>query len=101
MLYPSSGVKKGEAFNPKNTISTVKHGGGNLMFWGYFSANGPGNLITVNGTMKKEHYMKIYNNNIRPSAEKLCLEKQWIFQHDNDPKHTVKNGEEIVRRQKH
>ncbi|KAK3523864.1 hypothetical protein QTP70_010508 [Hemibagrus guttatus] len=88
--------KKGEAFNPKNTIPTVKHGGGNRMFWGCFSAGGPGNLITVNGTMKKEQYIKILNNNnnnnnnIRQSAEKLGLGHQWTFQHDNDPKHTAK-----------
>ncbi|KAK3536481.1 hypothetical protein QTP86_013806 [Hemibagrus guttatus] len=85
--------KKGEgslAFNPKNTIPTVKHGGGNLMFWGCFSAGGPGNLITVNGTMKKEQYITILNNNIRQSAEKLGLGHQWTFQHDNDPKHTAK-----------
>ncbi|KAI4872969.1 hypothetical protein NFI96_023649 [Prochilodus magdalenae] len=82
--------KKGEAFNPKNTIPTVKHGGGNLMFWGCFSANGPGNLIAVNGTMKKEQYIKILNNNIRQSAEKLGLGNRWTFQHNNDPKHTAK-----------
>ena len=82
--------KKGEAFNPKNTIPTVKHGGGNLMFWWCFSANGPGNLITVNGIMKKEQCIKILNNNIRQSAEKLGLGYQWTFQHDNDPKHTAK-----------
>ncbi|KAK3557409.1 hypothetical protein QTP70_026653 [Hemibagrus guttatus] len=80
--------KKGEAFNPKNTIPTVKHGGGNL-FWGCFSAGVPGNLITVNGTMKKEQYIKILNN-IRQSAEKLSLGHQWTFQNDNDPKHTAK-----------
>lgn len=82
--------KKGEAFNPKNTIPTVKHGGGNVIFWGCFSANGPGNLTTVNGIMKKEQYIKILNNNIQQSAEKLGLGHQWIFQHDNDPKHTAK-----------
>ncbi|KAK3558929.1 hypothetical protein QTP86_000006 [Hemibagrus guttatus] len=82
--------KKGEAFNPRNTISTVKHGGGNLMFWGCFLAGGPGNLITVNSTMKKEQYIKILNNNIRQSAEKLGLGNQWTFHHDNDPKHTAK-----------
>ncbi|KAK3557721.1 hypothetical protein QTP86_000322 [Hemibagrus guttatus] len=78
------------AFNHKNTIPTVKHGGGNLMSWGCFSASGPGNLITVNGTMKKEQYIKILNNNIRQFARKLGLGHQWTFQHDNDPKHTAK-----------
>ncbi|KAK3561467.1 hypothetical protein QTP86_003888 [Hemibagrus guttatus] len=54
------------------------------------AAGGPGNLITVNGTMKKEQYIKILNNNIRQSAEKLGLGHQWTFQHDNNPKHTAK-----------
>ncbi|KAI3363230.1 hypothetical protein L3Q82_011863, partial [Scortum barcoo] len=31
--------KKGGIFNPKNTVPTVKHGGGNLMLWGWFSAS--------------------------------------------------------------
>ncbi|KAK3568239.1 hypothetical protein QTP86_002003 [Hemibagrus guttatus] len=53
-------------------------------------AGGPGNLITVNGTMKKEQYIKILNNNIRQSAEELGLGHQWTFQPDNDPKHTAK-----------
>ncbi|KAK3531126.1 hypothetical protein QTP70_012493 [Hemibagrus guttatus] len=55
-----------------------------------FYAGGPGNLITVNGIMKKEQYIKILNNNIRQSAEKLGLGHQWTFQHNNDPKHTAK-----------
>ncbi|KAK3542955.1 hypothetical protein QTP70_007926 [Hemibagrus guttatus] len=53
------------------------------------AAGGPGSLIIVNSTMKKEQYIKILNN-IRQSAEKLGLGHQWTFQHDNDPKHTAK-----------
>ena len=32
--------KRNAEYNPKNTIPTVKHGGGNLMLWGCFSAKG-------------------------------------------------------------
>lgn len=34
--------------------------------------------------------MKILNNNIGQSAEKLGLWHQWTFQHNNEPNHTAK-----------
>ena len=82
--------KKGKAYNQKNTLPTVKHGGGSLMFWGSFSANGSGSLVKVDGIMKKEQYLKIIKENIRQNAEKLHLGSEWMLQQDNDPKHTAK-----------
>uniref|UniRef100_A0AAY4A4P4 Tc1-like transposase DDE domain-containing protein n=1 Tax=Denticeps clupeoides TaxID=299321 RepID=A0AAY4A4P4_9TELE len=37
--------KKNAELHPKNTIPTVKYGGGNIMLCGCFSAKGPGRLI--------------------------------------------------------
>ncbi|KAI3373402.1 hypothetical protein L3Q82_022007 [Scortum barcoo] len=42
--------------HPKNTIPTVKHGGGNIMLWGCFSAKGPGRLIRVKERMNGAMY---------------------------------------------
>ena len=60
--------KKGQAFNPSNTLPTVKHGGGNIMLRGCFSASGPGNLVKVNGIMKKEQYLEILEGNMAQTA---------------------------------
>ena len=43
--------KRNAEYNPKNTIPTVKHGGGNLMLWGCLSAKGTGRLQRIEGRM--------------------------------------------------
>lgn len=83
--------KKGEALLPKNTLPTVKHGGGCMMFWGCFSSNGTGKLIPIKGRMNSEDYIKILHDNLKPSATDLGLGRRFTFQQDNDPKHTSRN----------
>ena len=82
--------KKGEAYKPKNNVTIVKHGGGNIMLWGCFTSSGTRNLAQVQGIMKKEDYIRILEKNLKESAEKLQLTNDWKFQQDNYPKHTVK-----------
>ena len=82
--------QKNSAFHPKNTVPTVKLGGGSIMFWGYFSSAGPGGLEIIEGRMNSEMYRGILERCLLKSAEKLNLSRGWIFQQDNDPKHTAR-----------
>ena len=83
-------TKKWEAYKPNNTVPTVKHGGGNIMLWGCLSSSGTGNLVVVQGIMRKEDYIRILDENVKESAEKLQLGHNWKYQQDSDPKHTAK-----------
>lgn len=81
--------KKNTAMKEINLLPTVKHGGGNVMVWGCMAASGVGNLVFIESTMRKESYLKILQENLIPSVEKLGLTERWTFQQDNDPKHTA------------
>lgn len=59
------------------------------MLSGYFSKKGVEKVIKLDGVMTDIVYYNILNNKLLQSAEKLCLES-FIFQQDNDPKHTAK-----------
>ncbi|KAI4888479.1 hypothetical protein NFI96_001823 [Prochilodus magdalenae] len=80
--------------HPKNTIPTVKHGGGNIMLWGCFSAKGPGRLVRVHERMNGAMYCEILGANLLPSARAMKMKRGWVFQHDNDPKHTARATKE-------
>uniref|UniRef100_A0A8C5MF59 Tc1-like transposase DDE domain-containing protein n=1 Tax=Leptobrachium leishanense TaxID=445787 RepID=A0A8C5MF59_9ANUR len=85
-------LKRNEAYKEKNTIPTVKYGGGSMMFWGCFAASGTECLECVQGVLKSEDYQRILGRTGEPSVRKLGLRpRSWVFQQVNDPKHTSKS----------
>ncbi|KAK6306446.1 hypothetical protein J4Q44_G00233710 [Coregonus suidteri] len=90
--------KKKDEYNPKNTIPTVKHGGENIILWGCFSAKGTGRLHRIEGRMDGAMYREILANNFLPSVRALKMGRGWVFQHDNDPKHTARATKEWLRK---
>ena len=59
-----------------------------------FSAAGTGRLVRIDGTMNREKYSEILDENLLQSAQDLRLGQRFTFQHDNDPKHTAKTTQE-------
>jgi transposase len=90
--------EKNTEFHPKNTIPTVKHGGGNIMLWGCFSAQGTGQLHRIEGRMDGAMYREILSDHLLPSARALKMGRGWTFMQDNDPKHTAKATQEWLRK---
>lgn len=81
--------KKNTAMEPKNLVATVKHGGGSVMVWGAVAASGVGKLVFIEGNMDRYQYKSILEQNLKTSVDILNLGQSWIFQQDNDPKHTA------------
>lgn len=69
--------------------TSVKHGGGSVMVWGCFSGNGVGPLHEIDGIMDRFVYRDILQNVMYPYADEE-MPIRWVYQHDNDPKHTAK-----------
>lgn len=93
-IFSSDGFRKvwrqpGEPLKVNYLRPTVKHGGGSVLVWGCFSASGVGNLVFIDGIMDRFKYIDIIKNNLGASAKKLNMGTDYMFQQDNDPKHTA------------
>ncbi len=64
--------KKKDEYNPKNTIPTVKHWGGNIMRWGCFSAKGTRRPHRIEGRMDGAMYQQ------PPSLSKSIEDGSWL-----------------------
>jgi len=68
-------------------VPTVKYGDGSIMLWGCFSGHGTGDLLKIDGIMKKEDYKKILVRYAIFSGRRV-IGHGFVFQQDNDPKHS-------------
>lgn len=61
--------KKNDEYHPKNTIPTVKHGGGSIMLWGCFSAHGTGRLHCIKERMTGPCIARFWGTTSFPQLE--------------------------------
>jgi hypothetical protein len=55
------------------------------------SWNGPGYIVKIDETLDSQLYVQILKEDLKMSIKKWGFtKKQFIFQHDNDLKHTAK-----------
>jgi len=90
-------LKPNTAFQQKNLLLTVKHGGGSIMVWGNFALSGPGQHAVIDGTMNSGLYQKIIQENVMEYVSELRLYRKWVMQQDNNPKHTSKSTTEWLK----
>lgn len=82
----------GERGNPQTMTGTVKHDG-KINVSGGFTAFGVTPLVKIDGKMDRFQYKKILSKKLLPAAKQIFKQNEvedWIFQQDNDPKHTSK-----------
>ena len=61
------------------------------MVWGCFSRDGVGPLHRVEGIMDRFVFKDIVEKTMLPFAKRQ-MPREWIYQQDNDPKHTSNQG---------
>lgn len=81
--------------NSENLSPTIKHGGISVMVWACFSYHGKGRLVFIDGIMDAAKYCCILSDNLFASVDEMGL-SDFIFQQDNDPKHTSRLAKEYL-----
>ena len=60
------------------------------MLWGCFASGRTGAHHKIEGITRLENDVDILKQHLKTSVRKLKLGRKWVFQMDNDPKHTSK-----------
>ncbi|CEI98479.1 hypothetical protein RMCBS344292_12586 [Rhizopus microsporus] len=82
--------KVGERYGTKHIVQTKKYGGGGVMIWNCFHANGFGPLVLVDGIVDQDKYINILAQNFHPWFAQLYQqeERDIILQDDGVSCHT-------------
>ena len=90
-----------EKFDPKCTIPTIKHGGGDsVMVWSCFTSQEVGKLCVLCRIMDRFYYRDILEQNLQPSINHFKLGQRCNFMHENDPKPTSELIKDWLKRER-
>lgn len=80
------------AKSPRPNQLKIHSGGISQMFWGCISEHGTGPLITIDGTMDSDQYIKVLDEQLIPELEvaKEIYQGEWKIMQDNAPCHRAK-----------
>lgn len=84
-----------EALKRKNIIPTKKYSP-KINVWGCFSYHGVGSLVEIEGNMDGMLFSSILHDHLEFSIHSMGLGDDYVFQQDNDPKHTSKWGKHYL-----
>jgi transposase len=94
--------KPGERLSDRLVSPTVKFNGGGIMVWGCMTYYGVGYLCRIDTTLDSKLYVDILNYELRKTIKWYRLKpRKVIFQHDNDPKHTAKITQDVLKKKKY
>ncbi|KAG7196845.1 hypothetical protein KM043_014008 [Ampulex compressa] len=66
-----------------------KHKGWSITVWGCIGANMTGDLVKIDGTLKKEQYLNVLSNHAIPMGKQL-IGQHFVIVQSTDSKHTAK-----------
>ena len=70
---------------------TLKHAGGPVMVWSCMTWEGPDFIAKIDSTLDSDLYIRILSEELQYSVDWYKIDPHdYIFQQDNDPKHTAK-----------
>jgi hypothetical protein len=87
--------RTGAPLTSQHVKPTVKFGGGNVMIWGCMTVHGVGFACKIDGRMDAVLYEEILDDLLLESVRYYGMdEEDFIFQQDNDSKHTSKRAKD-------